>query len=230
MNLLELRNEARIRLDDLGGTGVLWTDEDLTRYANNGEREICRRALSIKDTSTTAATFTTVAGTNLYALDSSVLFVERAAVDPGDRLKRISMDVLDTVLNWGSQAGVPKYFSTDYQDNKILLVPKPNAALDVVMTVYRLPAALMAADTDEPEIPEELHRYIIDWMCFEAYSKNDADATSVEKAEYYFNKFAASIGEPRRADIFAVSRRLYPKSLPKAVLDGNTADKAGATK
>lgn len=225
MNLESILMQSRIRLDDLGTTGVLWTDEDLVTYANAGEREICRRALVLKDATSAITTVSLVSGTPTYSIDPRIILVNRAALNGGGRLKRISVEVLDTILGWEAASGTPSYFSTDYSDGMLLVTPTPNANVDLQLTVYRLPLTPMAAPADTPEIPEALHPYIIDWVCYEAYSKNDADAQNLEKATYFFEKFSKSIGAARPADIFTVVQREFPKYLDVAASQGSTGDR-----
>lgn len=49
MNLLELRNAARIRLEDTIGPPFLWEDDELDTYINQAEREAAERAKLIED-------------------------------------------------------------------------------------------------------------------------------------------------------------------------------------
>ena len=228
MNLESILMQSRIRLDDLGTTGVLWTDEDLIAYANAGEREICRRALVLKDATSAITTVSLVSGTSTYVIDPRIILVNRAALDGAGRLKRISVEVLDTILGWEAASGTPSYFSRDYSDGMLLVTPTPNADADLKLTVYRMPLSSMSSAQDIPEIPEELHSYIIDWVCYEAYSKNDADTQNLEKANYFFEKFSRSIGAARPADIFAVIQREFPKYLDTAASQGSTGDRVYA--
>lgn len=222
LTLQDIINQARTRLDDTGTTGVLWTDEDIITYANNGEQEICKRALALKDTTTAAVSeITLIDGQGLYSIDPRVLFVQRASVrGQYSKLRRIDLEKLDTILGWESKTGIPTYFSTDFQDGSMLVMPTPvtgSGAGEVIdMVVLRLPLATMVNLTDTPEINESYHQSIVDWVCFEAYSKNDADSDSADKAQKYYGLFESAIGAHKTASTFIVSQRKYPKNIESA--------------
>lgn len=65
MKLADLLSECRTRLDDVAAP-LLWSDDDLTLYANEAEREACERAKLIEDDSlakvVTLTSLTQVAG------------------------------------------------------------------------------------------------------------------------------------------------------------------------
>lgn len=215
MTLGDLIDQARIRLDDLNAD-FLNEEEDLIRFANNGVNEICRRALLIKDSSTTEIVELVLAeDVKTYDLDDRILFIERAGYD-GNRLKRIALERLDTIWNWENISGSPNYFCTDYEDGKALIYPTPRLNEDghiVKLTVYRLPLADMSSTSDVPEIPPEYHHGILYWMCYEALRRQDIDLEALQKSQAEYAAFEQLFGQPKNAAIFAVSRRRFPGDL-----------------
>lgn len=213
MTLADIIAQARLRLDDLV-KDFLNSDEDLTAYANNGVREACRRAFLIKDsTDTDTSKLTLAQDVNLYDIDPRVIFIERASVS-GSRLKRISLDQLDTLPGWESVSGTPKYYSLDYSDGKVLVYPTPGVAesgATVNLTVYRTPLEELSSSSDSPEIPEELHHGIIYWVCYEAYRRQDIDLEAQQKAANEYASFGKVFGEPQTAARLLQYKRQYPR-------------------
>jgi hypothetical protein len=198
MTLEEIIAQARLRLDDLVET-YLNTDADLITYVNNGVREACRRSLA--------------QNISLYEIDPRVIFIERASVG-GSRLKRISLDQLDTIPGWESATGTPKYYSLDYSDGKVLVYPTPGVDANgatVNLTVYRTPLDDLSSSSDSPEIPEELHHGIIYWVCYEAYRRQDIDLEAQQKAANEYASFGKVFGEPQTAARLLQYKRQYPR-------------------
>ena len=61
------------------------------------------------------------------------------------------------------------------------------------MTVSRLPA-LLEGEESIPEIREELHPALVDWMLYRVYSSQDTDLYNDAKAAIALRRFEAEFG------------------------------------
>ena len=223
MTYEEILLQARVHLDDAGAPGVLWTDEQLISYLNNGMTEACRRGLLIKDSSSAICQVAVDAGTKDIDLDPVILFVDRAhysytvgQVTSNNRVRRIDMSGLDSILGWETLEGTPRYFSTDWEDRKILLVPTPIRDGYLHLTMYRDVAEQATLDnlsTTEPEFDPTYHSSLVWWIGYEAYRKHDAETEAGTLAAADYAAFERVFGSARPAPEFEAARRKYPKKF-----------------
>ena len=95
MTLAELIASARSVTCDAVAT-YLWSDAEWTEYANDAEREACRRARLIVDSSSSVCRITLDASHTTFALDPSILFIKRAKLSGEmQTLRRASFKDLD---------------------------------------------------------------------------------------------------------------------------------------
>ena len=223
MTYEEILIQARAHLDDAGAPGVLWTDEQLVSYLNNGMTEACRRALLIKDSTSSLCNVAVDSGTPTIDLDSSILFIDRAhyaftvaLVNKIGRVRRIDMSVLDSIIGWEGLSGTPRYFSTDYNDRKILLVPTPDVDGYLKLSCYRDVSEQATLDNladVEPEFDPTYHSALIWWMGYEAFRKHDGETEGTDLAEKDYAAFERVFGPARPAAAFEMARRRYPKNF-----------------
>jgi len=115
---------------------------------------------------------------------------------------------------WNSQIGEP-YAYFQEENNELVLVPIPEYANTAYLTVVRLPATdmtLALKDTVSPEIPAQYHLDLLDWVCYLAFLKDDADSQDIQKAKVYEDSFTRKFG-PRPSARTEIMRRRYPRSL-----------------
>jgi hypothetical protein len=203
-----LMDSVRATLNDEVGVvaDLLWTDTELLEYINDAEREACIRMRILVDSVTTSTSrITIVNGTAIYPLDSKVVSVDRMKMastsDPA--LHPVTRKVLDlTDPAWESETGVPRnYILEDIKTVKFLqLYPNPSAGGTMNLTVVRIPLAEMTA-VGVPEIPEPLHRDLMNWMLFRAYTKQDSKVDqniktgTLTKEKFYLSQFEKVFGE-----------------------------------
>jgi len=78
----------------------------------------------------------------------------------------------------------------------------------IALTVSRLPLANMSIGGGEsPEIPEEYHLHLIDWICHLALMKHDQEAENIKKAFLHGAKFEKAFGVRESALVEANRRR-----------------------
>lgn len=189
MNLAEIRNEARVRLNDIKQPYFV-SDEFIDSSANEAEQEACIRARLIEDDSSEAAQINITTDTKRYRLHSSVL------------------DVIGCELD--SRPGV-QFRGWDLNDSELILDAFPSADGVLNLTVIRTPLETMKADDDEPEISERHHRNLISWIEYRAYSLPDADLFNTNGAALGLAQFEAAFGKRHDANIQRKHRRKSPR-------------------
>lgn len=209
MTLKELILAARGRLDDLGGdlesfdwetedSALLWTNDDLTRYANEAENEYCRRRPILDSETAAVCQIAVTAGTGVYALDARVVRVKRAKLSTErEVLSKVTKNWLDyEYQGWEEWTSDPWYYIDDETDQKLRIVSPPKVDGNLDMTVGRLPLDPMLwadRDTVSPEIPEQHHNDLLHWMLHLAYLKADSETYDPRKATGYRDLFTTEV-------------------------------------
>lgn len=201
MNLSELIANARIQATDRVAP-YLWSDDEITSYANDAEREACRRARLITDSTTASVcNITLVAATASYTLSRKVLFVNRVKlVGESIPLGPVSYKDLDRqVPGWEDETGTPTRYVKDTDTGKFRPYPTPTAAGTAKLTVTRLPLEDMVGDSDEPEIQPHLHGSLLFWILHCMFSKPDNDGYDEAKAAKNLALFEQEFGKKSAA-------------------------------
>lgn len=180
-----------------GGNGdVLCSDELLALYANEAQDEACRRGDLLRDSSSPLTTIAFAVGAESVPLDSKVLRILRARVD-GQCADGISMEEMDALHPDWQDATVrsrPTLLITGMSTGSLFLWPRPEQDGTIRLTVQRLPLKPLRNDIDKPEIRPELHRGLVEWMLFRAYSREDTDLYNDSKAALALRRFEAEFG------------------------------------
>lgn len=103
---------------------------------------------------------------------------------------------------WGDVTGVAYEFSvsrTEGQGPFLRLWPTPSASATYVVRGYRVAADVVAA-TDSPDLPEEIHPLVAEWMLARAFEQQDDLQMSVQKQQMF----------ERQLDVF---RRQYMRAM-----------------
>lgn len=202
MNLLQLRNLLRLRLDDDKVAPYRWSDSELDDYINQAVIEAAIRSRFIVDSTTAACCIiAVVAGVAEYALHPAIFQLRRVFDSTNKKtLCKTGFAELDaSENNWQSKTGNPTHFINDlnhYGDNNsITLYPTPESDLTLNLTAYRVPLADLVLDEDVPEIPAFHHRNLIYWALSLAYMKQDADTLNADKSLDFERKFEKCFGE-----------------------------------
>lgn len=204
MTLADLISNARARSVD---TAVPYfvSDAQWTAFANDAEREACRRARLIVDSTTPEiCQLALTAGTQTYALDPRIIFIRRVRVLTVPRpLTRASYKDLDQRgADWEDETGEPCAFVPDIGTAVFRPYPTPSADYTAKLTVVRTPLVDMVDDIDTPEINPRFHDSLIYWMLFRFYSIDDSELNDPKKAaenealfEQEFGKKSTAIDE-----------------------------------
>lgn len=200
MNLEALIAAARNLSGDTSA-GQNWTDAEWISYANDAEREACRRARLIIDSTTAAICQIALTTAATYTLDPRIIFIRRAKLTGRSLVltRRSYKDLDREVPDWEAETGEPSAYVPDMSTNQFRPYPTPATAGTVTLTVARLPLADMAVDADEPEINARFHDSLVNWMLYRAYLKNDAETLNKIKAAEYLALFEAEFGKKSTA-------------------------------
>jgi hypothetical protein len=198
MTLEELIAEARTRADDKDGR-ELWSDAEWTSYANDAEREACRRARLLVDSTTAEICMLMLEpGAQTLDLDPRILFIRRARLAGATRLLTpIHYRDLDEHrgAEWQDETGEPTHHVLGMDELKFRPYPTPNAEGVVQLTVARLPLEDMLEGEHAPEIRAHHHMGLVDWMLYRAYSKQDSETLDKARAATHMAAFEAEFGK-----------------------------------
>lgn len=230
MNLAELLEELRSNvLRDSSGlisgpSDLLWTDETLVKYLNDGQRRFARRTLCLRDGNTPDCCEVTLnEGVINYTLHRSVLAVLSARNEDqtffiprgGQTATMGSMQPeTEPYGSWSTAVptapGLPRIWTTDEQieagdTNNLQVIhmtvyPAPSAAEEgkrVFLRVARLPLVNFDVSdlTREPEIPEDYHLDLLEWVAYRAKRNWDVDGEDKKSADNHKARFEQCIAE-----------------------------------
>lgn len=190
MNLGELINAFRDRLDDKPDSTdpnakSLWSDDEITLYANEADAEAADRGRYIVDSATlSVCRIPLVANTGTYRIHKSILEVKSIKLaSTGIALEKVSSAYMDGLLpTWETETGDVLRWVDDRDEGKIMVSNVPTVADTLNLSVVRLPINAMVSHNDEPEAPLRRHYDLLYWMEYLAYQKKDTDTEDAAKA------------------------------------------------
>lgn len=197
--LTDILGDVRDRLDE--EVARRWDDTQLTRWINEGARDIARRTEVLQDRLTTTA----VAGTQEYTLPTDMVRVYRVEFVPTGATSTYTLDYrdfnsLDGV--WWSQKTTRKGTPFLYTiwgfppSAKLILYPIPDPGGTITVYYYRLPVEAVNGG-DNLELPEGWHDLLSDYCEYKALRK-DADPRWRESKQLF---------EENLGNLFDVTRR-----------------------
>lgn len=216
-----------------GGADDLWTDSTLVRYIDEAQRRFARRALVIRDGTTSAVTEVTLAANqNEYPLHEAVIAVisARYVGDMAD-LARAGHSAFDTyrqpdsyyfdpsvlsVLSPGKPVafGTDEYLSADSSGSTSVVTLRvyPNVSADYAgntlkLRTLRMPVSRLTIDNLDavPEIPEDHHLEMLDWAAYLALRGVDVDLGMPTVADMFKKTFEEHVKVARNH----VMRKLF---------------------
>jgi hypothetical protein len=201
----DLVTEARSDLLNDTVADYLWSTEQLTRYANEGITEACKRAPLI----TRAKTLTVTSGLADYVLDSAIRQVYRAKLNLATRPLLQTTDVILSLqhgTSYQTHTGTPTHFVR--HGHKLRLYPIP-----LVDDTLRIDASCLPDDDfdlDE-DIDAGCYPAIVLYIAHKAFSLRDMDSYDPVKSQEYLNRFNAFFGQPKTArfDSFSQDNPMY---------------------
>lgn len=222
MTLAQLLEQLRIELDDVE-EDYLWSDAELTRYLNEAEKEACRRARLIIDSTLPDVTEINVtASTPVCDVDPRIIRILDVIPSWDNRpLRRTTMQEMNLQEpSWRERTDArPQHYIADYGTNQIRIFPIPTVSGLLRLRVYRIPIEEMQLeqkDSIEPEIKPMYHEKLIHWAKHRAYLKKDADTLDKNASAEALAMFEAEFGPAKSA----WSEEFDARHLPNDLYDG----------
>lgn len=194
MTLGELIQYVRSELLHDAAKPYLWSDDALTRYFNEAQDQFARRTHCLVDEESSFTVLETEAGVKTYPVDPRVVFVYEVFDGEGRPLRDGPRRQMPTAP---SEAR-PSAYTCDTQTNTLRLYPAPDAAYTLYLRVARKPLQSLAADTDTPEISEDYHLALCDWVAYRALRKNDVETIQMAPAEAFRTSWELSVRDAKR--------------------------------
>ena len=203
MTLSQLLTLVANRLDDTKEP-YLWSDEELTSYANQRINKICEVVPALRDDSTSAiCTLSVIAGTRSYATDPRIIYIHEAKLDQETiPLSRMTFgDIRSFSPSWKTVSDTPRAFFTDMDLDTITLYPLPKVNDTLRFNVVRYPLQPLlytSAESTSPEIPERFHELLVPGITSLAYRKADAETEDLTRAKADFGEWSENLEQIKR--------------------------------
>lgn len=197
MTLDDLIEEYREESNDNGSPPFI-SDDWLTKRANQAQQEACRRSGLLIESVHAMCCASVSAGYPVVKLDPRIIDVKKARLSL-DSQPLCPASVNQLALDWENDSGIPSHYVTDYQSGSIRLYPTPIANDDLILTVSRLPLKDMESGNDKPEIREEYHPALVQWLLYRSYAKQDADIFDPAKSAKALAEFEREFGRRKSA-------------------------------
>lgn len=171
----------------------LWSDNLILTYLSRAETEFARRTHALLDDT---GTITTEIGIPQYDLPAKSIFVASAAIstEPND-LGNYTRKVIPS--NLSSATGTPSIFVCDQSYRKIRLYPVPNAVITINIRAARLPAESITEYTS-PEIPDEYHLDLTEYVAWKCLKNNDVDGQSTGASDRHQASWNLAVADAKR--------------------------------
>ncbi len=210
--------------------GLLWSNQEICRYANQAENEFCfRQPIHDHNTDLTITHVAITAATQIGTLSPKIISIKRVkwvdgtTADEAPLLKRTADWMDRNHSDWDLEGalavqGEPQFYIEDMDIHKIFVWPIPINSGTVHMTVDRLPAKPMswsARHQDGPTIHEQHHLCLLEYMKHLAYKKRDAETEDKKLASDFLAAFNAMVGTRPSARLLRVRKqeRHYPRRV-----------------
>ncbi len=209
ITLSTLRADCRILVKDGGTTRNRFSDAQLLRFINEGQKDLVQYAKPIRK----SFQFELVSGTTYYALPSDYLTVVRLTRSY-QVLPEVSIQNLDKSLQWQTVAGLPINYYVNHSSRTLIgFYPFPNStsSTGTVRVEYTAQATDLSSDSDLPfnSVTElQPYAYLISFYC--AYRASLIDS-QIAQAQAYYAEFK------RGSDMLASDAFSRPNYRPGAV-------------
>lgn len=201
MNFEGLLDQFRYQVGDRE-VPYLWEDDELFPYFVEAQDQFVRAIGGIRD-STSALTSIAFNANDVFVAHSPWILKIRAAKLASDNRTLDLVDISDAdalrVSDYGNQyssmfddtdTGEVHALVLGLEENKLRLVKVPAAAGTIkLVQILRLPYPRPDSWDDTPEIAEEHHLELIEWVKHRAYMKNDAEVRDKRASDEALAKF-----------------------------------------
>ena len=195
--------EYRRRADDNADPPLI-SDAQVYSFLSEAEREACMRSHPLFDCATAeVVTYAIAADATSVTLDDRVLRVDHARFVPTGstqscRIELTGIDAIRSAQDGRSSSTASRPLLAAHSASRTLtLYPAPSGGGTLTLDVYRLPLLDIEDESDEPEIPLELHDGLVDWVLYRVYSTKDSENEDPARAQVALRDFTDRFGERR---------------------------------
>ena len=195
MNLGEIIAAYRVEAFD-NEVPPFCSDELLALYATEAQTEACRRGVILRDSVSPMCSLAFAADATHVVIAPQIVRILRARTG-GHDVTTIDVEDMDASFpNWQDDAsrGRPTHLVAGMTTGALHLWPRPADAGTLSLTVQRMPIKALVNDTDKPEIRQEAHQALVDWLIHKACSRQDGELFNAQKASAALDRFEKEFG------------------------------------
>lgn len=210
MNLSDIKLRVKRQFGDESGVQI--TDDDIMRWANDGQRDIVLRNESVLQTTSTT---NSVEGQQAYGFPANLLVLrsihyKRVDGDQGFyKLQGMSYTEFDEHIDgWDGTTYNPGYpmVYTTYAD-QILLFPVPvSSETDNIKIIYSRQPTELTSDVDEIDLPVAYHNTVVDYCLTKAYQLDE----DWNAAGYLAQEYTSSVNLNKERENWG-NQEVYPR-------------------
>jgi hypothetical protein len=184
----------------------LWQDDEVWPYMDDAQKMFCRLVQGIPDATSEVTKVKAVAGKPFSSLNPRLLKIRKAYRADFRELMLVNLEdvgktsytqydygVRSSTLQLDARTGPLETMVLGMEVEKVRWIPVPAANETVTLIVDRLPLESLCEGGDL-EIQEQHHIWLVEWMRFRAYNKQDSetyDKTRGAEAETRFRTYCA---------------------------------------
>lgn len=205
MDLIALIDQFRRDIDDVAEPH-LWSDEAVTRFANDAQDMFCRKTNGISDSSSVACEIDVEVGEPFADLHPSIMKIRRAMRKSDSReISAINVEDMDKLGHRLDQRAGPVHaMILGMDEGKVRWGHVPQLDDTILLTIFRRPLhSLRMPSAGDPgckclEIATQHHLHLLMWMKHLAYGQQDSDTYDSRKADMYEQKFLAYCAQAKQ--------------------------------
>lgn len=163
----------------------LWSDVELYRYMDDAQKMFCRLTGGLGDASSIVTSVPFAEDADWVTLNPLILkFRSASLASSGHNIEILNMeDARDRGWRYTATPGRVRALVLGLEPGRGRLYSRAREADVINLVVDRLPLlTILPTGDQEFEIAEQHHQALITWMCYRAYSKQDAETLDRKKA------------------------------------------------
>lgn len=172
----------------------LWQWSELIMYLNEAQSIFARRTHCLVDDESEFTEIVTEPGKAKYTLDPRIIHVIDVVDSTGYSLRNMQRRKFPSRL----AEGKPRVYGLDAASRHIRLSPVPDDEYTLHMLVARKPLRRLESEFDEPEIPEEYHLLLCDWVVYKALANNDPEGSNTVAADGFRAEWEVGLLQAKR--------------------------------
>lgn len=202
MNINDVVSSARSDFLDDVVEPYIWSDAQLTRFANESVIEACKRAPLLKGVFNIPVTI----GQSSYVLDDSIRQIYIAKLGLADKPLDMTTDIQLSIFrghNWRVENNTPTHYIR--RGKELTLYAKP--VVDDTLTLEASVIPVLPTDYDfEYDIDPAYQHNIVYYVVYKAFMVRDTDSYNPIKAAEYLSMFNDRFGLPKSAKFDSISQ------------------------